>query len=388
MEEKQLLLIPGPTPVPPAVLRAGAKPMINHRGPEFTAMQAVLDKGLAEVFQTKNDVLILTASGTGGLEAAVVNLLSPGDRVLSVSIGEFGERFAKIAQAFGAQVEKLDFEWGQAADPEAVQKRLKQDKNREIKAVLVTHNETSTGVMNDVAAFGRIVREHGALFLVDAISSLIALDLQTDAWHCDVVVAASQKAFMVPPGLSFASVSERAWAAYKQANMPRYYWDLGKAKDFALKGQTPWTPALPQYFGLRESLRLIKLVGLPNCFARHARLGAMARAGAQGLGLSLLADPKHASNCVTAIKKPEGVETAAIRKLMLQKYGIVLAGGQGHMKEAIFRLGHLGYVNEMDVLTALGALGMVLVELGVKVDPAAGVAAAQAALGPAPEVKA
>ena len=381
MREKQLLMIPGPTPVPQSVLLAGARPMINHRGPEFAKALADATEGLKRVFQTKHEAFILTGSGTGGLEAAIVNVLSPGDKVLSVSIGVFGDRFASIAKAFGVAVESLDFEWGTAADPEHVRARLAADAKKEIKAVLITHNETSTGVTNDLAEIGPMVREHGALLLVDGISSLVAMDCQTDAWCLDLVVAGSQKAFMIPPGLVFVAMNDRAWAAMDRATAPRFYWDLRKAKDYLERGQTPWTPAVPQVFQLQAALAILEEEGLQACFARHARQAAAARAGVAALGLKLFADAKSASNAVTAVRKPDGVEVAALRKLLLQKYGVVLAGGQQHLRDEIFRIGHLGYVAESDIIAALGALGLALKELGMAVDPAAGAAAALKQLG-------
>ncbi len=381
MGERQLLMIPGPTPVPQSILLAGAKPMINHRGPEFKAALDECTQGLKRIFQTKHEMYILTASGTGGLEAAVVNFLSPGDLVLSVSIGVFGDRFATIASTYGAKVEKLDFEMGKAADPAKVKARLAADSKKEIKAVLVTHNETSTGVTNDLAAIAKVVREHGALLLVDGISSLVAIEFRMDEWGVDVMVAGSQKAFMIPPGLCFIAVGERALAAMEQAKMPRFYFCLKQAKKYLDQGQTPWTPAVPQVLQLREALKLLEKEGLENCFARHARLAKAAREGVKALGLKLLADEAVASNAVTAVRKPEGMATAAIRKLMLEKYDVVLAGGQGSLKDDIFRIGHLGLVNETDIIACLGALGLALKELGWKADPGAGAAAAVRALG-------
>jgi aspartate aminotransferase-like enzyme len=376
LEEKQLLMIPGPTPVAQPVLRACSKPMINHRGPEFAQLQDECNTGLKACFKTQTDILTLTCSGTGAMEAAVVNVLSPGDKVLSLSIGAFGERFAGIAETFGAQVERMNFDWGAAVDAKKVAARLKQDPAREIKAVLVTHNETSTGVTNDLPPVCAAVREHGALLLVDAVSSLVAIDLRTDEWGCDVVAAASQKAFMLPPGLAFVSMSARAWAANAQARMHRYYFDLKKAKEFMDKKQTPWTPALPQMYGLKEGLRLIAEEGLENCFARHRRLGSAVRAACNVMGLKLFADPKHASNAVTAIYAPDGITPKRIRSLLLDKYGVVLAGGQGKVQDTVLRIGHLGYVNETDIITTLAALGAGLHELGLKVDLGAALDAA------------
>jgi aspartate aminotransferase-like enzyme len=381
LDKKQLLMIPGPTMVPQSILLAGASPMVNHRGPEFKAALEECTAGLKRVFQTSGEVFILSASGTGGLEAAVVNMLSPGNLVLSVSIGVFGDRIASIANTYGAKVEKLDFPMGTAADPETIRKRLAQDGNKEIKAVLITHNETSTGVTNDLAKIGPIVREHGAVLIVDGISSLVAMDCQMDAWGLDLVVAGAQKAFMIPPGLSFVAMNERAAAAMKQAKIPRFYFDLGRAKSYLEQGQTPWTPAVPLVFQLREGLRLIEKEGLQNCIARHARFARATREGAKALGLTLLADEVCASNAVTSIRNPEGIEGAALRKLMRDKYGVVLAGGQGSLKDAIFRIGHLGYVSESDIIATLALLGLGLRDLGLKVDPAAGASAAIRVLG-------
>jgi aspartate aminotransferase-like enzyme len=383
LEEKQLLMIPGPTPVPPAVLRECSRPMINHRGPEFAQLMDECNRGLKAAFKTQNDILILTCSGTGALEAAIVNVLSPGDKVLAVSIGSFGDRFAQIAETFGADVKRMNFEWGKAADAKRVAQRLKQDFAKEIKAVLITHNETSTGVTNDVAALAAAVCDHGALVLVDAVSSLVAMDLRADEWGIDVVAAASQKAFMLPPGLAFVSMSQRAWAANANAKMHRYYMDLKKAKEFADKKQTPWTPALPQMYGLVEGLRLIEKEGLENCFARHRRMGSAARAACRAMGLKLFADQKCASNGVTAIWGPEGLTPKQIRSLLLAKYGVVLAGGQGKITDTVFRIGHLGFVNETDIMTTIAALGAALHELGMKVDVGAALNAARAELFPA-----
>lgn len=381
MDEKQLLMIPGPTPVPPTVLLAGARPMINHRGPEFAEALAESTANLKKVFQTKQDVFIMTGSGTGGLEAAIVNTLSPGDRVLSVSIGVFGDRFASIAEAFDVQIESLNFEWGTAADPKKIRERLSGDTEKEIKAVLVTHNETSTGVTNDLAAIGPIVQEHGALLLVDGISSVVAMDCQPDAWGLDVVVAGSQKAFMIPPGLTFMTMSERAWAAFEEAKIRRFYWDVGKAKSYLERGQTPWTPAVPQVFQLQTALNMLLADGMQATFARHAQQARAVRAGVTALGLKLFADQSHASNAVTSVRKPDGAAVADLRKLMLERYGVVLAGGQQRLRDEIFRIGHLGYVTQSDIIATFGALGMGLKELGVDVDPCAGVTACVNALG-------
>jgi len=372
MIKKKLLMIPGPTPVPPEVLQALATPMINHRGPEYAALQREVVSNCKYVFQTQHDVLIFPSAGTGGMEAAVVNVLSPGDRVLSVSIGVFGDRWAKIARTFGAEVVECNFEWGRAADPEVVGRALKE--HPDVKAVLVTHNETSTGVTNDLRAIADVVRSHGALLMVDAISSLMATDLQMDAWGCDVVVAGSQKAFMIPPGLSFVAVGPRAWEAHAAAKMPRFYWDFSSMRRYMERDQTPYTPALTLLYGLQVSLRMVKEMGLAASFERHARMGSATRAGVKALGLELFADPAYASNSVTAIRVPEGVSVKELRKRLREQHGITTGGGQQKLEDAIFRIGHLGYITEPDLIATFAALEQVLSDMGWPVAPGRSVA--------------
>jgi aspartate aminotransferase-like enzyme len=292
----------------------------------------------------------------------VVNTLSPGDRVLAVVIGAFGERFAAIAQAYGAEVVRLEYEWGRAADPDDARRVLSRDPR--IKAVLVTHNETSTGVTNPLKALAAVVREHERLLLVDAVSSLGAIPLETDAWGLDVVVTGSQKGWMVPPGLAFVSVSQRAWEAYREAKMPRFYLDLGRHKEALERGQTPWTPALSVLFGLDVALEMMEAEGLENIFARHARIGEMTRQGVKALGLRLLADERYASNTVTAVVVPDGVDERALRRLLEDEYGVVLAGGQGKLSGKIFRIGHLGWVTEEDIRDTLDSLAQALPRVG------------------------
>jgi len=336
--------------------------MINHRGPQFAEMINRATAILKDMFQTKGDVFLLTCSGTGGMEATIVNTLSPGDKVLVLANGFFGERFADIAEIFGAEASRLRFEWGRAVDPQAVRQALSQDTGT--KAVLVTHNETSTGVTNDLASISAVVREYEKLLLVDAISSLGAIDLPADAWGCDVVVTASQKGWMAPPGLAMVSVSERAWKANAQAKMPRYYWDFAKAKSFLDKGQTPWTPALTTIYALAAALELFEREGLANIVARHARVGAKARDGVKSLGLSLFPEDSCASNTVTAVKAPEGLDVKKLLKILREEYNIVLAGGQQRLDGQIFRIGHLGYVNEGDIDAVIEALKVALPQAG------------------------
>lgn len=357
-----------------------ARPMINHRGPEYAALQRDVVEGLRYAFQTRNEVIVFPSSGTGGLEAAIVNTLSPGDHVLSASMGAFGDRFADIAEAFGARVERLTVDWGRAIDPTLLRERLAADRDHTIQAVLLTHNETSTGVLNDMEQLAAIVREHGALLLVDSISGLLTAELNTDAWGLDVVVAGSQKAFMIPPGLSFVSVSERAWKAHERARMPRYYFDFTAMRRYMQQDQTPYTPAVSLLYALQVTLKRIQQEGLEACVARHARLAAAIRAGVEALGLRLLADPAHASNSVTAIFAPEGIDPKTLRERLREDDGVVLAGGQGRLRDSIFRIGHLGYISEHDVIAILAALERGLASLGYATEPGASVAAAQKVL--------
>ena len=356
------LRIPGPTPCPPEVLEAMAWPMINHRGPEYKKMHLEVTEKLKEVFQTKNDLYILTGSGTGGLEAAAVNVLSPGDKVLSVSIGVFGDRWANIARTFGADVIPLNIEWGKAAEPEAVRDAIKA--NPDIKAVMVTHNETSTGVTNPLEEISQVVKSAGKLLLVDAISSLSSIDLPVDKWSCDVVITGSQKGWMVPPGLAFASISQEGWEAYEKAKMPRFYWDFGKAKTYLERGENPWTPAVSIVYALSVSLDMILKEGIQNVFQRQARIGQMTRDGVKALGLSIFADEKYASNTVSAVAGSQGLDIDKMRKLMQSEHDIVLAGGQQSLGGKIFRIGHLGLVTEQEITELLAALKEVLPKAG------------------------
>jgi len=352
------LRIPGPTPVPDEVLQAMAKQMINHRGPEFVQLLNDVTAKLKQIFQTKSDLLVLTASGTGGLEAAIVNTLSPGDKVLATSIGVFGDRFTKIAQQYGAETIPLSFEWGKAADIDAIRQALRAEPK--IKAVMVTQNETSTGVTNDLASISSVVKEFDKLLLVDAISGLGAIDLPVDDWHCDVTVTGSQKAWMVPPGLTMISVSEEGWRAHAEAKMPRFYWDFTKAKSSLEKGQTPWTPAVSIIFALQVALDMMLKEGLTNIIARHARVGKAAREGIKSLGLSLFAEESHASNAVTAVAVPDGLDVKKLRKILNEEHQVVLAGGQQKLDGKIFRIGHLGWVTEKDIEAVISALKVAL----------------------------
>ncbi len=358
------LRIPGPTPCPDDVLEAMSRQMINHRGPEFADIIARITTSLKKMFETENDVLTLTSAGTGAIEAAVVNTLSPGDRALCVSIGVFGDRFADIGKTYGVDVEKISFPMGTAADAEKVTEALKKDAS--FKAVMVTHNETSTGVTNDLGAIAKAIRSvrPDILILVDAISSLGSVPLPIDAWDLDVVFTGSQKGWMVPPGMAMVSVSKRGWDAVAKARIPRYYFDYGKAKSYLEKGQTPWTPAVSVYFAMDVALRKLEDEGLANIHARHARLGQFTRDNVKALGLKLLADERVASNTVTAVRVPDGVDGAALTKMMRTEYNTVLAGGQGELTGKIWRIGHLGLVTEADLTACFDALKLALPRVG------------------------
>ncbi len=358
------LRIPGPTPLPDEVLQAMTKQMINHRGGEFGQILNDVTAKLKQLFQTKNDVFLLTGSGTGGLEAAIVNTLSPGDKVLSVSMGVFGERFASIVEQFGAEVIPLRSEWGKASDPDAVRKALRAEPK--IKAVLVTHNETSTGVTNDLASISSTVKEFDKLLLVDAISSLGSIDMPVDDWHLDVAVTGSQKGWMAPPGLAMVSVNQEAWQAHAKAKMPHFYWDFTRARSYLEKGQTPWTPALTTMFALSVSLEMMLKEGLPSIIARHARVGKAARDGVKSLGLSLFTEESHASNTVTAVAASNGLDTKKMLKIMREEHQIILGGGQQKLDGKIFRIGHLGWVTDDDIQTVISALKVVLPQAGFR----------------------
>ena len=374
------LRIPGPTALPPSVRAAGARQMINHRGPEFAAMLDRVMTRMKPYFGTTNDVAILSCAGTGGLEAAVVNILSPGDRVLGVSIGSFGDRFAKIAQAYGANVTKLAVEWGQAADPAEIRAALAAEPAPGYKAVLLTHNETSTGVMNPIPVLAAAIRETApdALIVVDSVSGLGAVPFEMDAWGIDIVVTGSQKAWMAAPGLAMVAASERAWATMETATMPRFYLDLRGHRESHAKGQTPWTPALGVVYQVDEGLNLMDQETAARIFARHEACAAATRAGLTALGFELFADQRFASRTVTAAKVPEGLDWKTFNSAIKAR-GVILAGGQGKLTGLIFRLGHLGSVTLGEILDAIGVIEEVSIEQGRSVEAGSAVAAAQRA---------
>ena len=376
----QNLRIPGPTPLPAAVREAGSRQMVAHRGPEFKALVNRVSEGMRPAFDTTQDIMLLTSSGTGGLEAAVVSFLSPGDAVLAVSIGNFGERFAKIAAAYGADVTRLDIEWGDAARPQDVAVAIDAMKaeGRTPVAVLLTFNETSTGVTNPLPELATTIRATApeTLIVVDGISGLGAMPFHMDAWDLDVVVTGSQKAWMIPPGLAMAAASERAWAAAETATMPRFYFDLVKHRDALPKGQTPWTPAVGLFLQLDAALDLIEAEGLEAVFTRHQACAAAARAGVVAMGFRLFADPAHASASVTSIHVPEAIDWSPFNKDLLAR-GLVLAGGQGKLSGRIFRIGHLGDVTVTDIVRAIEVLEDVAIASGLEIEPGTGPAAAR-----------
>jgi aspartate aminotransferase-like enzyme len=335
--------------------------MINHRGPEFAGILRRVTDGLNWVFGSSSDVLTFTTSGTGGLEAAIVNTLSPGDHVLAVSIGSFGDRIRGIATTYGARATSYSVEWGEAADPKEIGRLL--DADPTIKAVLVTHNETSTGVTNPLEAIAREVRARDRLIIVDAVSSLSSVPCPVERWDLDVVVSGSQKGWMAPPGLAFVYMSERAWAANAEAKMPRFYFDAGKTRESLEKLQTPWTPAISIFYSMDTAFEMMRAEGLEGVYTRHQAIAGYTRERVKSLGLKLVpVDEKFASNTVTAVWWPEGVDAKALGKRAREEFGVVLGGGQGKLDGKIFRVGHLGWVSKDDVVAALDVVERLLSE--------------------------
>src|SRR5256885_7892304 len=321
------LRIPGPTPLPERVVRSMNRPMTDHRGSEFAAILGEITAGAKRIFKTQGDLLLLTSSGTGGLESAVANLISPGDEVVAALSGNFGERFAALASAYGAEVARLEFEWGQPVDPDDLAVVL--ERHPKAKVLLLTHNETSTGLTNPPRELARVARQTHRIVVVDGVSSISSIDIDTDVWGIDVAVSGSQKGWMAPPGLALVSVSERAWAQQARARAPRFYFRWKEAKAWAEKGMTPFTPAVPVAFAMQEGLRMLEEEGLANVYERHARLARATQAALQALGFQLFAQEGYRSNTVTSAVPPAGLDVAALRKLLDQKDGEVIAGGAG-----------------------------------------------------------
>jgi serine---pyruvate transaminase len=371
--KKRYLMAPGPTPVPPEVLAAGAAPVIHHRGPDFRELMLRTLARLREVCHTENDVLLFTASGSGAFESAIVNLLSPGERVLVATAGEFGDRWCALARAYGAEVHELRYSWGETPQPDDLRSRLDESG---ADVVVVVHSETSTGVVADVQALARVTREAEALVVVDAVSSLGAVPLETDAWGLDVVVAGSQKALMTPPGLSLATVSEAAWGRSKGSTMPRFYFDWARMQAALEGGSTPFTPAVTLVAALDAALGLLLEEGLDAAFARHAALGRACREGAKAMGLELFSPDEERSAVVTAILTPDGVDAKELVLELRDRFGITVAGAHGELGSRMFRIGHIGYYDVLDITTSLTAVETLLVERGAEIER--GVATARA----------
>jgi aspartate aminotransferase-like enzyme len=375
--KKYYLMAPGPTPVPSNVLLAMAEPILHHRTPEYEALFLEVRAGLKRLFQTSQDVIPFTSSGTGALEAAVCNTLSAGDSVLVLRAGKFGERWEEICRAYGVTVIPMDAAFGHTVPAAAVAEVLR--RHPDVKAVLMQHSESSTGVLHDVKGVAAVTRATGAIVVVDAVSSLGIADLRMDEWGVDAVVAGSQKGLMLPPGLSFCALSERAWGHVKASRLPKYYFDIASERKFVARNECRFTPAVSIFVGLREVLKMIETEGLTNVFRRHERLARATRSGVEALGLELFAKAAP-SPALTAVVAPRGIDSEAVLSTYSTSHNITIAGGQGEMKGRVFRLGHMGHVGDFDVITALAALEQVLHELGHPVDFGAAVRAAQKVL--------
>ncbi|MCH7769284.1 MAG: alanine--glyoxylate aminotransferase family protein [Nitrospinae bacterium] len=376
--KKTYLLAPGPTPIPPEVLAAMGQPILHHRAPEYGLILEEVRAGLKYLFQTDEEVVMFASSGTGGMEAAVVNVLSPGDKAICIGGGKFSERWQELCEAYGIEAVPIDVEWGSAVNPTVVADTLQV--HPDAKAVYVQASETSTGVRHDVEALAQIVRPTDAILVVDAITAIGVFDVPTDSWGLDIVISGSQKALMLPPGLGFCCVATpKAWELVKRSTLPKYYFDLKKEYESLRKNSSAYTPAVSLVVGLREALRRIQAEGLEQVFARHDRLARATRSAMQAIGLELFAKDSP-SNAVTAVKVPEGIDGTAIPRMLRDDYGITIAGGQSQLKGKIFRIAHLGYTFEWDVMVAVAATEMVLRRLGYDVELGTGVRAAQQTL--------
>jgi aspartate aminotransferase-like enzyme len=371
--KKYQLMAPGPTPVPSEVLLAMAQPIIHHRTPAYEAVFADVRAGLKRLVQTRQEVIPFASSGTGAMEAAVVNTLSAGDRVAVVRAGKFADRWMELAAAYGLEAVEIAAPFGDTVAPDRVAEAVKKGG---VKAVLTQHSETSTGVLHDVRAYAEVTRGTDTLLIVDAVSSLGIADLAMDAWGIDVMVSGSQKGLMLPPGLGFCALSDKAWERTKTSTLPKYYFNITEEARSVRKNEAHYTPAVPIIVGLREVLKMLEAEGLPNVFKRHDRLARATRAGVEALGLGLFARTRP-SPAITAVVAPKGIDSEQILAAFSRQHNITIAGGQGEMKGKIFRLGHMGYAAEFDTISALAALEQVLADLGVPVDFGASVAAAQ-----------
>jgi aspartate aminotransferase-like enzyme len=363
--EKRYLMTPGPTPAPPEVLAAIARPVIHHRGPDFRKLYSDCLGRLREIFRTESEVLLFGGSGTGAMESAVANLCSPGEPVLVVSAGYFGERWAGLTRAYGAEVDHLRYDWGEIPSASDVAARLGE---RPATAVFLTHSETSTGIVTDPQPFAAAAREAGALSVLDAVSSLGAVPLETDAWGIDVVASGAQKALMTPPGLSMICASNAAWQQSASATSPRFYWDWERTRKGQATLDAPVTPPVSLVAGLDVALTMLLDEGLESAFDRHVRLGRACREGLKAMGLELFSPDDDSSAVVTAARAPDGIDSGELVLLLRDRHGVTLAPGQGDLKGKIFRIGHIGYFDVFDITTALAAVELALVELGAEIE--------------------
>jgi aspartate aminotransferase-like enzyme len=375
MMEKKYLFSPGPTMLPPEVLLKMAEPIMHHREPEFERIFAEIREGLKYLFQTKNEVLTFTSSGTGAMEGAVSNILSKGDKALVVRGGKFGERWGEICKAYGIEFIPIDVEWGRVVDPEWIQEILGSD--RSVRAVYTQASETSTGVKHPIKEIAAIVKKYDdTIVVVDAITGIGVFDIPMDSWGVDVMISGSQKALMLPPGIAFAALSDKAWKFVERSDLPKYYFDFKKELKSAKKNQSSYTPAISLYVGLRETLNMIRKEGLENVFRRHENLAAATRAAVKALGLELFA-PETPSNALTAVKIPMGIDGLKLQDLFFEKFGITVAEGQDRVKGKIIRIAHLGYYERLDMIMVISALEMLLKEMGYQFELGAGVRAAE-----------
>lgn len=373
--DQQILRIPGPTPIPPSVERAMMQPMMGHRGKKTSELIARIRPGLKRVFGTEQEVMILASSGTAALESAVVNTVAPGEEVLVIVTGAFGDRFAKICKAYDMNIHVMEIEWGNALDPVQVADFLKE--HPAVKVVLSTYCETSTGVLNPIRELAGAMREvSDALLVVDSVSAAAGAETNMDAWGIDVVVTGSQKAFMLPPGLAFIAASARAWEKIEANKQPRFYLDLKKHRDSIVNNTTPFTPAVSLLFGLEQALALLEEEGLEQVYARHELMKNMTRAAFRALDIPLLAPDEHASPTVTAVK-PDDFDAVAFRKVLKEQFAVEFAGGQQHLADSIFRIGHMGFCSPVEVLQALAAAELAMKKVGKNIELGAGVRAAQ-----------
>ncbi|MCX7941123.1 MAG: alanine--glyoxylate aminotransferase family protein [Endomicrobia bacterium] len=369
--KKYFLLTPGPTPVPPEVSQAEARPILHHRTTEFGKIFVEVIEGMKYVFQTANDVLMVTGSGTAAMEAAVVNLLSAGDEVIVASCGNFGDRWENICNVYGVKVHKVTSEWGQAINPEDIANILKQNKN--IKAVFTTHTETSTGIVNDIETIGKIVKETQAVLVVDTISGLVGQKFLTDKWYVDVAVTGSQKGLMCPPGLSFVTVSPKAWEYVEKSTLPKFYLDFKKMRKSIDNKETPFTPAVSLVVALHKAIEIIKEKTLEVIWQQTEKLAVATRAAVKSMGLKIFCDESHISNIVTPISMPEGMDGQKVVRTLREEFGISIAGGQGKLKGKIVRIAHMGYIDKFDLIVCISGLEMVFNKLGYTVELGVGV---------------